>query len=1048
VENQSTMQTSFRRLFQVLPLAVTLLASASVSFAQNGPANRIAKTITNDSVSAIKGSVHPMISPENDQGLMDASTVLHGLTMNFAPTAAQQAALNALLISQQQPSSPDYHRWLTPQQFADRFGMSQQDISRVSSWIQSQGFTIDGVADSRNSIRFSGSVATVESALRTQIHRYSIDGETHFANSSEISLPAAIAPAISSIRGLNDFKPRPQNIRVPTANVGLSHPEFTSGTSGNHYLTPGDFATIYNVAPLYTANFTGTGQSIAVLGQTAVVMADITAFRAAAGLSVNNPTIVVVPGTTPPNNPGSGDMTEADLDLEWTGGVAKDASIVFINSANIFDSMLYVIQNMIPVGSGSISIPIISNSYGSCETNFAAADIKTLETALQQANVQGQTLVTASGDTGAADCDNSTTAVISSATQGLRVDYPAASAYVTGAGGNEFSEGTATGATQYWNGAPSSTTDLISSAISYIPEMTWNDTPTSVAAGKGFSASGGGASFLFAKPAWQANVPGIPNDNARDVPDVSLNASATHDPYLFCTQIKPTSSATYTSSCTNGFRFTDNSLEAVGGTSAAAPTFAGILALIEQKLASAQGNINPTLYAIAANPTSYAAAFHDISNGTNIVPCGAGTPDCVNGQLGYTAGTGYDQVTGLGSVDANALAAAFALTDTTTTVSVTPSSPAVGGNVTLSATVAPTTGSGTPTGTVSFALDGASPTAATLSGGTATLTVTLGSGGPHTLAASYSGDATFGPSAGSTSFSVAPPSSAASSTTTVTANPASVYLYGSTTLTAKVQPSSNSSVISGNVTFSNGSTTIGTAPITVDTTGAGVANLTVNAIPRLAFALGANTITATYGGDANFASSTGTATVTVTSPGLGMTVSDMTVAATTPGTSGTANIALTSTGGYSGTVNLTATATNLVASYTIVPASVTLTSGGTGTAVITITTVASSAQTTTGAKFRRGGGMSSVIAGSGAALGCVFLLIPGIRRRRWNAFASLLLFGVAIAGIGCGGGSSNNNGGGTGSGGTVAGTYTVTVVASDSANSAITTSTSFTVTVK
>ena len=330
--------------------------------------------------------------------------------------------------------------------------MSQQDISRVSAWLQSQGFTVDGVADSRNAIRFSGSVATVEAALHTQIHNYTLDGEKHFANSNEISLPAAIAPSVSSIRGLNDFRPRPQSKFVAAAKASLSHPEFTSGQTGNHFLTPGDFATIYNVGPVYTAGLTGKGQSIAVLGQTAVVMADITAFRAAAGLPVNNPTIVVVPGTTPPNVPGSGDMTEADLDLEWTGGVAKDANIVFINSDNIFNSLLYVIQNKVTVGSSAITIPIISNSYGSCETNYGASDITTLEGALKQANSQGQTLITASGDSGAADCDySSSTAVINSAQSGLRVDYPASSAYATGAGGSEFSEGTATYDTPYWS---------------------------------------------------------------------------------------------------------------------------------------------------------------------------------------------------------------------------------------------------------------------------------------------------------------------------------------------------------------------------------------------------------------------------------------------------------------------------------------------------------------------------------------------------------------------------------------------------------------------
>jgi len=986
-----------------------------------------------------------MIHPEEDQGLVDASTQLHGLTLNFAPSATQKADLDALLVRQQQPGSPDYHRWLTPEQFGARFGMSQQDIARVSAWLQSQGFTVDGVADSRNAIRFSGSVATVEAALHTQIHNYLVDGEKHFANSSEISLPAAIAPSVSGIRGLNDFRPKPQNTRVASGTASLSHPEFTSGTSGKHFLTPGDFATIYNVAPVYAAGYTGKGQSIAVLGQTAVVMADITAFRAAAGLPVNNPTIVVVPGTTPPNNPGGGDMTEADLDLEWSGGVAKDANIVFINSANIFDSLLYVIQTKVTVGSTAITIPIISNSYGSCETNYGPSDIATLEAALRQANAQGQTLITASGDSGAADCDySSANAVIKSATGGLRVDYPASSAYATGAGGNEFNEGPATYDTQYWTG--NGTKDVISSAKSYIPEMAWNDTTDSISNGGGFSASGGGASYLFAKPTWQSNVPGIPNDNARDVPDISLNASAAHDPYLFCTQIQPQGSSTYTSSCTNGFRYNDQSLEAVGGTSAAAPTFAGILALIEQKAGGAQGNINPMLYAIAANPTSYASVFHDVTAGDNIVPCASGAPDCVGGQLGYTAGTGYDQVTGLGSVDANALVAAFALSDTTIAVSVTPAGPEAGAAVILSATVTPVSGSGTPTGTVMFSLDGGTSVSVNLSAGTATLNVTIGSGGTHTLTAAYSGDATFGASSGSTSFSVTPPAGAAGSTTTVTANPTTVFQYGSLTLTAKVQPANNSAVISGNVTFSNGSTVIGTATITPDLTGVGVATLTVNAVSRAGFIVGANTVTASYGGDANFASSTGTTTVTVTSPSIGMTVANMTISSSTPGTSGTANINLTSNGGYSGTVNLTATATALNASYTIQPASVTLANGGTGTAVITITTVAASAQISPGANFHRGAGMSKVIAGSGAALGCVFLLIPGIRRRRWNALAGLLLFGIAISGVGCGGGSSG--GGGGGGTGTPPGTYTVNVIATDSANSTITTTTSFTVTVK
>ena len=428
-----------------------------------------------------------------------------------------------------------------------------------------------------------------------------------------------------------------------------------------------------------------------MVGQTNIVPADITDFRGAAGLTVNNPTVVTAPGTTPLSvaaGAASDDLTETDLDLEWSGGVATGASIVLVNSGDIFTSLQYAIQNSI----NGITIPIISQSYGDCEANYLTSDLSTIEGWLQQANSQGQTVVLASGDSGAADCDDGGTAnnPVTAASNGLAVDYPGSSAYVTSAGGSEFmGDGTAsspqTGAGTYWSasGSGSVSNDLVTSAKSYIPEMAWNDTAFSISQGGSLSAGGGGVSALWPKPVWQTGVPGIPADAHRDVPDISLTSSPDHDGYLYCTQIQTAGSGSnYVSSCQpTSFRVSDgtqsdnNNLTVAGGTSFAAPTFAGLLAVIEQKLNAPQGlgNVNPALYSLASNATTYASAFHDITAGNNSVPCVTGSPNCPSGSnpmIGYAAAAGYDLATGIGSVDGNNLATAFgtyAFTLSTTT---------------------------------------------------------------------------------------------------------------------------------------------------------------------------------------------------------------------------------------------------------------------------------------------------------------------------------------------------------------------------------------------
>jgi hypothetical protein len=1068
-DKRGSMQKFISRLTTMNTLTLSLLV---LSFAARGVAaqaqtaqDRIAQPIVAVKVSALQGTVHPLARAEYDQGLVDSTLVLHGMTLDFNRSAAQQAALEALLKAQQDPSSPSYRHWLTTEEFADQFGMSQADIAKTKAWLQSQGFTVNHVAESRNSITFSGTAALAEAAFHTQIHKYSVNGEIHFANATAVSLPSSLAATVTRVGGLNDFKLKPQLLRPAGSKAGAVRPEFTSGLSGSHFIAPGDFAVIYDANPLYAAGYTGAGQTIGVIGQTDIVQADITAFRSASNLpaygSTNGPTFTsyLIPGAIDPGVLDStGDVQEASIDLEWSGGVAKNANIVFVISGDVFTSLQYAIANKI----NGLQIPILTLSYAGCEAQQGTATIQSLEASLQEANAQGQTVFNSSGDSGAAACDVSSTTTIISATQGLAVNYPASSAYATGVGGSEFmGDGTAanptTGADQYWSANGSN--DVLTSALSYIPEMVWNDTTFDIENNGGLSAGGGGASLLFTKPTWQASVPGIPSDGARDVPDVSLNASADHDPYLVCTQIildsDPTQS-NYVSSCDSGFRISDpgynddQGLTAYGGTSVSAPSFAGILALIEQKLGTPQGlgNINPSLYTLASSSSTYATAFHDITTGNNMVPCTANTADCgSSGELGYSAGTGYDQASGLGSVDASVLATAFTTlavqAGSTTTLAVSPSNPTVKEAITLTATVTPNTGTVTPTGSVSFTVDGVFFTTVPLTQGVAVATTSFSTGGSHTIEASYSGDANYYVSSATSTISVAAGAGAAPTTTTLVANPSTVALYGSLSLAATVQ-STTAGTIAGTVTFTIGSTTVGTATVTPGASGTGTATLAVSsATPALGFAAGTNTVTATYGGDSDYADSSGTASVTVTNPGITMTVPNMTISSSSPGNSGTSTITLTSTGGYAGTVNLTAAAASLNADYAISPTAVVLASGGTGTAVISIETVSASLRKGTGGNFRKAATTNRIAAGA-VALGCIFLLaIPGFRRRqRWPMLTALLLLGGLSAGIGCGGG------GGGGGGGSPAGTYTVTVTATDSSNTAITTSTNFTVTIQ
>ncbi len=744
-------------------LGAAALLVAMASFAGALTPARIRSEISNAQTTTLKGSLHPMALTRNDAGRMPGDTRLSNISLYFSPSADQQAALDKLIQDQQNPASPQYHQWLTPDQYAARFGMAQSDLDQVQSWLQRQGFTVESTARSRNMIRFSGTVSQVESAFATQIHYYQSAGEKHFAPSTELSIPAALASVVAGVRNLNDFRPRPKHIP--------SRGAFTSTVSGSVFFAPGDIVTTYDVGPLYSAGVNGAGQSIAIAGQSAIQVSDIENFQSAAGLTKKDPTMLLVPGTGDSTVVTGGDEGESDLDVEWAGAIAPGANIVFVYTGSntaygVFDSLAYAVDEKIA--------PIVSLSYTSCELEITSSDLTSFEGMLKQGTAQGQTFVTASGDQGSTACSGDTQ-LNATQQQTVSVNYPTSSAYVTGIGGTEISsaDSVSTNST-YWTAASGS--DVITSAKTYIPEIAWNDDVS----GQALSASGGGASTLVSRPSWQTGVTGIPSGSFRLVPDVSLYSSPSLPGYLYCTSDTANWNTSVTNpqqaSCNSGFRDSATSdLTAAGGTSFATPIFAAMIAILNQKAGytTGQGLINPTLYKLAANSATYASAFHDVTSGNN--NCLGGTTYCAS-TTGFSAGTGYDEVTGLGSVDLANLAAAWpaatgsgaALIGSTTTVSASNTAPTAGQSVTFTITVAPSTGTGVPSGTVNLSIDGGgtkynssgTTTSVTLgASGTATYTTSFTTAGTHEVVAQYVGDAAYAPSTGSAQVTIAVTSS-------------------------------------------------------------------------------------------------------------------------------------------------------------------------------------------------------------------------------------------------------------------------------------------------
>ncbi len=593
----------FGRILRWTALASLVAASASARFSID-EADRVRA-----------GGVPAAARAERDVGPAPPDLPLERITLALRVRPGAAAGLEALLAAQHDPSSPSYHRWLTPEEFGRRFGASDEAVAAVLDWLQAHGFAIDDIAAGRQWIHFSGTAGQVQEAFGASIHEFSAAGRLRHGNVSPPTIPRALASVVRGVLSLDDF-PR-KHAQLGSRTARRSDVNFQGG---DHGLGPADFAVEYDVQPLYDAGIDGRGVSIAVVGRTDIQLSDVQNFRSFFGLPPNDP--VFVHNGPDPGDLGSGsstdgqlEETEADLDVEWAGAVAPRATIRFVISKSTAASDAADLSAQYAVDHNLA--PIISSSFGACERDLGSGN-DFYDALWKQAAAQGITVFVPSGDSGAAGCDDpGADAGTARAVSGL-----CSTPYDVCVGGTALDD--RSDAARWWS--PTEDPSTRESLMSPIPEIVWNESGTQPG-GSGLLAAGGGPSAIYDKPSWQ-QAPGVPGDGRRDTPDVSLNAAA-HDGYVVFQKYDPA----------------DGTVYVVNGTSASTVAFGGLMALVVQSQGGArQGNANPIFYRMAAAQLSGARSgpFRDVVSGDNGVP----------GVDGFSAGSGYDLATGLGSVDA------------------------------------------------------------------------------------------------------------------------------------------------------------------------------------------------------------------------------------------------------------------------------------------------------------------------------------------------------------------------------------------------------------
>ncbi|HEX4310944.1 MAG TPA: protease pro-enzyme activation domain-containing protein [Acidobacteriaceae bacterium] len=900
--------------------------------------NRVVSVINENSRVPLHGYVHPLASALNDRGAAPDSMPLTRMHLVLKRSPDQEAALQQFISDAHTPGSANYHKWLTPDQFGQKFGPSDQDIATVQSWLASHGFEVAGVKPGKQVIEFTGSVAQLREAFHAEIHKYQANGDMHYAAANEPDIPAALSPVVGGFVSLNNFHLKSHARLLGKASfdpkTGTAKPEWTvNGGEGyptiggvNFAMTPGDFGVQYDLpnASLnskYTGTtYDGSGQTIAIINESNINIDLVNQFRTLFGLPTNPPNVIIDgndPGVDGINNPDGLNYAsgEAYLDVEWSGAVAPKATIDLVIAADTaLESGLYLAaENAVY----SNLAPVISASFGDCESDLGSTNQFIEQSLWEQAAAQGITVTVSTGDNGSAGCDNPDSEEY--AVNGAAISGFASTPYNVAVGGTDFYYSnyqtlTLANLATYWSTTGSNTPGV--SMLTTIPEQPWNNSQyglnasnylntygiTTIGAGSGgassaavcaagYSSSTGactGTTTGYAKPAWQTGT-GVPADKVRDIPDVSLFAAdgPNYSYYAVCYQdgdCQPNSSGPV-------------QVYGVGGTSASAPAFAGIMALVNQKYGR-QGQADFVLYPLK---TQFGAAFHDVTVGSNSVPCEPGSLNCIavsnpvtfngitEGQIGtgttpdYNATAGYDLATGLGSVDASVLLADWGnVTFKSTTTTLTPSSTsfAHGTAITVNGSV---TGSPTPTGDVGLMTDSTTPSQQgqslfTLSNGSfSSSNVNYLPGGTYNVWGHYGGDSSNAPSdSAKTQITVSPEASTVyfNILNTGTTSSGSVAISSGTTavpygtqalLAAQIfgtsyynncfTTQSTSAACSfyttptGSVVFADNGTTINTA--TLNTEG--------DAEFNGPFYVGAHSVTASYAGDASYQKSSASA---------------------------------------------------------------------------------------------------------------------------------------------------------------------------------------------
>jgi hypothetical protein len=986
-------------------------------------------------LTTLKGNTYPLARPEFDLGTAPASLPMERMLLVLKRSPEQEYGLRTLLDNQQDKASPSYHKWLTPEQFGRRFGPTDSDIQTITSWLQSHGFQM-GTTKGRTVLEFSGSASQVQEAFHTTIHKYIVNGEQHWANASDPQIPTALTPAVAGILTLHNFLKKPQIRMVKQRVAGKiqqgKSPEL-SLSGGTHALSPADYATIYNINPVYNATGAGQGVYIAVVGRSNLYNGtqagqDVYDFRQVFVPSYSYGAYQIVLNGPDPGDLGGGEEAEATLDTTWSGAVAPGAGVELVVSAstNTTDgidlSEVFIIENNLAA--------VMTESFSTCEALSTSTQAAGVSSLAEQAAAQGITYFVSTGDDGAEGCDDQDSEAV--ATGPVSVNLLASTPFNVAVGGTVFNE----------NGAPnvywSSTNTGQESALSYIPEDIWNDSCLESACGTkaNIAAGSGGASMFFSKPSWQAGVTGILNDNMRDSPDVSLTAS-THDGYVLCLE----------GSCVPDAQG-NFSIYIVGGTSASTPSFAGIMALVVNQMAilypnqgPRQGPANYVLYRLAATENATLSQcnasstyslpgsgciFNDVTVGNNAVP---GELNYGLSTAEYQAGVGYDMASGLGSVNvANLVNQWNSVTfdPTSTTLGLTPVVNITHGSaVNVNISVAPGSGTGTPTGDVALMAESdnvdcygniAAADGHTLLNGSAVFsTYILPGGGPYCVWAHYAGDATYAPSnSNAIQLTVNPEPS----TTTLsvlsfnsqgnqfafTNGPYGSFVY----LRADVAGQSGHGKPSGTVSFTD---TFGPIPggntfslNGGDTLNDGSNTATPNGVTT--FDTGNHTISASYSGDNSFNASASTPPMTFTiTPGffasIPMSASQVLISA--PGGTGTSSVTVSNSTGFNGTISLTCTGLPTEATCTFTPS--TITAKGTPSTTTTAIAVTTTAATTTLHSQPRTFLLAQFMVGMG-------LLVSGMltsaKQQPVRALLLLLVLAVTVTVPSCGGGGGTN----------------------------------------